>query len=1177
MRRSRKIFLTAFFALIVIVFFTHMNFGAIPPGERAALIELYNNAGGDLWNKNTHWKGIDNEPDGFSKTGTEGTWYGITVSGDHVVGINLSANMLAGKIPGMTGNLTFLETLDLSDNQLIWDIPKQIGNLTALKFLSLAKNTLGGSIPTELGNLTGLTVLSLYDNSLFGKIPNELANLTKLEVLRLDGNGLSGNFPLFLLDIKSLKKLYLGNTSLEGTIPKELGNMPNLIELDLVWSQLTGAIPAELGNLSHLQVLRIGSSDLNGIIPLELTNLSELKELVIYSNKISGGIPKELGNLAHLEILYINSPELKGSIPPELGQLTQLKKLNLSLSNFTGNIPPGLGNLVNLEELNLGVNSLDGNIPKEMGNLKQLKLLFLYDNKLDGRIPPEIGNLSNLENLSLNNNHLGGNIPPELGNLRKLIELNLSSNQLRGNIPASLLQLTQSSWIFLFYNGLYTDNDNLREFLNLRGSDWENFQTIAPMEVTAAALSSSSIRVSWKPILYTADNGGYKIYYSTNPEGPWLYKGKTANKSATSYDIVNINPGTNYYVAVKTKTESHPSNENIIESGFSNAASATTNPLAGIFYLTVQSSPYTGVNVTVKPADLNSMGNGDTYFTRLYNTGTKVTLTAPGKFNGKKFLKWTIDGTANTKQSIDVTMSINHTVEVFYEPPKNPSISLSRNVLNFGANPSTFTPPQTFYVLNTGEETLNWSISSSQPWLNCSPDSGTDFGSVTVSVDPSGLTAGTYTGTITVSDPNATNSPQKVEVNLTVASGDNPSGPFGDFATPVDGSTVYGSIPVTGWALDNIGIESVKIYRKDGKIDVYIGDAIFVEGARPDVEKVFSKYPMNDKAGWGYMLLTNFLPNNGNGTFVLVAKALDQEGNTETLGTKTIISDNTHAVKPFGAIDSPAQGGTASGKNYANWGWALTPLPNLISLNPVEIYVYVDGFNQGRIVYNIYRYDIASLFPGCANSNGAGGYFYLDTTILDNGVHTIAWLVTDNAGNKEGIGSRFFTVMNSNTGSQSVTSMENMTTISTRKMQNERNLKNRLGLSLDDVGYIPLNNEPVEVLKGYSRSENGERHFADENGILHVELKELERVVIHFFDRESEAPQPGKQDREMFMGSTQPVGSTLDSQKGIFYWQVGPGFVGEYDLVFFEKTRDGEIYKRNIIITISPRGFPPFL
>ena len=82
----------------------------------------------------------------------------------------------------------------------------------------------------------------------------------------------------------------------------------------------------------------------------------------------------------------------------------------------------------------------------------------------------------------------------------------------------------------------------------------------------------------------------------------------------------------------------------------------------------------------------------------------------------------------------------------------------------------------------------------------------------------------------------------------------------------------------------------------------------------------YPAYPMSYKAGWGYMLLTNFLPNHGNGTYKLYAIATDKDGHTVTLGTKTITCDNANAVKPFGTIDTPAQGGTRAGRSSTSAG-----------------------------------------------------------------------------------------------------------------------------------------------------------------------------------------------------------------------------------------------------------------
>lgn len=56
------------------------------------------------------------------------------------------------------------------------------------------------------------------------------------------------------------------------------------------------------------------------------------------------------------------------------------------------------------------------------------------------------------------------------------------------------------------------------------------------------------------------------------------------------------------------------------------------------------------------------------------------------------------------------------------------------------------------------------------------------------------------------------------------------------------------------------------------------------------------------------------------------------------------------AIKPFGTIDTPIQNGVASGAEYTNFGWVLTPLPKTIP---------VDGTTIG-----VCRGDIAALFPG---------------------------------------------------------------------------------------------------------------------------------------------------------------------------------------------------------------------
>ncbi|MCP2606362.1 choice-of-anchor D domain-containing protein, partial [Candidatus Aminicenantes bacterium AC-708-I09] len=342
-----------------------------------------------------------------------------------------------------------------------------------------------------------------------------------------------------------------------------------------------------------------------------------------------------------------------------------------------------------------------------------------------------------------------------------------------------------------------------------------------------------------------------------------------------------------------------------------------------------------------------------------------------------------------------------------------PIIEISKQKIYFGAvRNGVYTSSQTLLISNTGDETLNWQAKKTQDWIKITPQSGKDNSLITISINPSGLNVGTHAGEIIIEDLNNPNLSEKVEVILKVYESGQEKGPFGYFDTPIDSSVVSGNIPVSGWALDDIEVTRVEIKREPVAGDppeaigsdglIYIGDGVFVKGARPDIENAYSTYPKSDRAGWGYMLLTNMLPNQGNGTFRIYAFAYDERGHRVELGRKTIHCDNKNRVKPFGTIDIPVQGGIASGTQYTNFGWALTPPPKEIPRDGSTIWVFIDGVSVGHPVYNQYRKDIAELFPQYLNSDGAVGYFYIDTTKYENGVHNIAWSVTDNQGEIDG-------------------------------------------------------------------------------------------------------------------------------------------------------------------------------
>jgi hypothetical protein len=459
-------------------------------------------------------------------------------------------------------------------------------------------------------------------------------------------------------------------------------------------------------------------------------------------------------------------------------------------------------------------------------------------------------------------------------------------------------------------------------------------------------------------------------------------------------------------------------------------------------------------------------------------------------------------------------------------------IALNRTSFNFGAViQGTTTGAQSLRIDNAGGGTLNWTTApdTDAAWLACSPGSGTNAGTVKISVNAAGLSAGEYSGTITVADADAVNSPQTVTVTLTVKNASDDQAPFGEFATPIDGSAAGGSVAVTGWIMDDVEVTKVKIYNGSD----YLGDAVFVEGARSDIETAYPTYPKNYQAGWGYMLLTYFLPNGGNGSYTLSAVAVDSSGKEVNLGSKTITVDNANADKPFGAIDSPTQGGEISGANFKNTGWVLTPQPNEIPKDGSTIDVYIDGKHKGNPTYNIYRSDIAGFFPGYANTDGAAAQFKIDTTEYSNGIHSIFWVATDNAGNSEGIGSRFFIIQNSGSSARGKSQDAGAGAVANADLSN-----------------IPVNrNASVAVITGFKRDAEPVEKYPAANGYVHVEINELDRVEIRL---NSSSLSGGYQVVDSRLRAL-PAGSTLDKESGIFYWTPIPGFVGDYELVFVDK------------------------
>ena len=162
-----------------------------------------------------------------------------------------------------------------------------------------------------------------------------------------------------------------------------------------------------------------------------------------------------------------------------------------------------------------------------------------------------------------------------------------------------------------------------------------------------------------------------------------------------------------------------------------------------------------------------SMDNNGTWLTASSNSTTlpaTVNISAnpaglsPGVYAGRVNI---VSGTVSIG-TVPVTLTVTAPA----------TLQLSTGTLSFAhQTTSTTNPPTQTVQVNAVGASINWSATATSQgnWLQVSPSTGTATpATLNVIVNPAGLAAGTYTGTVSVSSSSASNSPQTINVALTV-------------------------------------------------------------------------------------------------------------------------------------------------------------------------------------------------------------------------------------------------------------------------------------------------------------------------------------------------------------------------------------------------------------------------
>jgi hypothetical protein len=126
----------------------------------------------------------------------------------------------------------------------------------------------------------------------------------------------------------------------------------------------------------------------------------------------------------------------------------------------------------------------------------------------------------------------------------------------------------------------------------------------------------------------------------------------------------------------------------------------------------------------------------------------------------------TSTGASNSPQTVAVTLNVTAT-----PPPSTPTLSLSTDSATFNSIGGTSVSPSKVQLTSSGSQlsfTTAVTTTMGGNWLSAGTMSGTTPATVSISANPSGLSNGTYQGKVTFTASGASNSPQTVNVTLTV-------------------------------------------------------------------------------------------------------------------------------------------------------------------------------------------------------------------------------------------------------------------------------------------------------------------------------------------------------------------------------------------------------------------------
>lgn len=213
--------------------------------------------------------------------------------------------------------------------------------------------------------------------------------------------------------------------------------------------------------------------------------------------------------------------------------------------------------------------------------------------------------------------------------------------------------------------------------------------------------------------------------------------------------------------------------------------------------------------------------------------------------------------------------------------------------------------------------------------------------------------------------------------------------------------THSGLVLIKGWALDPTKINRIELWIDDE----FVHQAI-IHLPRIDIEQAYPDWPGIHTARPGF--ITGFLASRyPDGPHTIEVRAYTADGKVHALGRRTININNSINQPPFGFTDIPDGNGVynVSGA-FPVSGWAA----DTDGIQRIE--VLVDGGILQSAMFGDPRPDVGATFPDFSGALFSGFVANVDSTRIQNGIHTLTIRAVDRNGIENTVGHRTIQVVN---------------------------------------------------------------------------------------------------------------------------------------------------------------------